>query len=268
MKVLYTKLVHNYTSLQESESLESEYLNEGIEHISNIQIDFYYTFIRSIGVLQVIGILAYNILIWHNLYLGNISPEYVLVIDIFYLFIIYIIFLPNLNLLIILGLLGTLSPILQNLTSSFSYDTIIVLILIIFTLYLLSYNCNIIYKKTDISEIRHIATHNIAMFGSIILASRLKNILQIYSFLFFSIENLYFSCLIRRNIWIKSPLIYLYICTPLLNIIPLLLFNYPFNILYLLICIIIIIGSFQYVYCALKYKNIIKGPWDIAEIQC
>ncbi|KAF7457362.1 Phosphatidylinositol N-acetylglucosaminyltransferase [Cryptosporidium felis] len=270
-KVLYREFQEGSSSSVSAEDDNDnyeEYLKHNVIHITSVTHNYYDIFIRLIGVLQVLGLLIQTIVIWYNLYVGFLSFEFLAILDLSLLSIMYIFISPNVNLLVIFGFLWLVSPILITLTASFSDDTIIALCTVAFSLYLLSHDYTIIYK--DSKEIEHqntdVVALNLSILGSILLASRLENNIQVYFFLCFSIHILYFSRMVRHTLWNNLPRVYIFVLTPITSITPIWFISYPLNIAYAIICGVIIAGTFLYVYCGLHYKNVIFGPWDVATI--
>lgn len=270
-KVLYREILSeglNDVSFEDDNDNYEEYLKQDVVSISGVEHNYYDIFIRLIGVLQVLGLLIQTVLIWYNLYIGFLSFEFLAILDLSLLSIMYIFISPNVNLLVIFGFLWLVSPILITLTASFSDDTIIALCIAAFVLYLLSHDYTIVYK--DSKEIEHqnkdVVALNLSILGSILLASRLGNNIQVYFFSCFSIHTLYFSRMVRHTLWNNLPKIYMFVLTPLTSITPVWFLNYPLNILYTVVCGVIIAGTVLYVYCGSNYKHVLFGPWDVATI--
>eukprot|EP00920_Eleutheroschizon_duboscqi_P011052 GHVT01025909.1.p1 GENE.GHVT01025909.1~~GHVT01025909.1.p1 ORF type:complete len:118 (+),score=13.35 GHVT01025909.1:420-773(+) len=111
---------------------------------------------------------------------------------------------------------------------------------------------------------------NAAMFGSVLLASRLVDCGEVYGFLFFAVEIFALSPMIRRYLWQTSPSFCLYFLTPILfaitaavlrSMAPIAVYLYVFGMIF-----ITFVGPLWLIRSQ-KYKNEIKGPWDIAHVR-
>lgn len=161
------------------------------------------------------------------------------------------------------------APILHTLTHSFSGDTIHALAITFSTIHLVSYDYNL-KGKNDQKENRSagILSLNAAMFTAIILASRLKNIETVASFLLLAILLFVLFPEVGRKIKSYSINLHLILTFSKWLIASVLLYFLDKTLFYvyqILMCILCFVGPLLFVNM-LSYKKAFRGPWDIAEI--
>ncbi|PHJ21928.1 phosphatidylinositol n-acetylglucosaminyltransferase [Cystoisospora suis] len=171
-----------------------------------------------------------------------------------------------------LGCLRILCPILRTLTQSFSDDTVVCLCVVSLLVHLALTDYSYIYRnpgKIDESFTRAMSI-NAALLANVVLASRLDSSTEVFAVLVFGIEMFALSPMTRRVLWQKYPWAFVHVITPALIFVTgvLLSAEAPGSIVIVfLFCAIFVtfVGPYWLIMFQ-KYKNEIKGPWDVAEV--
>uniref|UniRef100_A0A6A7G916 Phosphatidylinositol N-acetylglucosaminyltransferase subunit C n=1 Tax=Hirondellea gigas TaxID=1518452 RepID=A0A6A7G916_9CRUS len=166
---------------------------------------------------------------------------------------------------LLMCLLG-ITPVLKTLTQSYSDDTIWALSLFCLSVHVVFHD----YKTQDISatitSFQETLSLNAAIFGSVLLASRLHSSFLVFTFILFAFELFAGFPMITRSL--RSYSVKLNICLTLL------MFIFTFLILYFSmdsgILVTVYAGTviFITILCPYwlewiqRYKNEIRGPWD------
>jgi len=174
--------------------------------------------------------------------------------------------------LVVFGFLWTLSPVLRTLTQTFSDDTVFALTTMCLLAHAAIYDYTEVQRNTDRMDNRVSGSValNAAMSASVLLASRLKTNQEVFAFIFFGIEIFALSPICRRHIRHASERVYVYVVTPLLFIITCSLLYCLASIIlhvYILCFIFITFISSFWLIRSMKYKNEIRGPWDLPSIR-
>ncbi|OEH77843.1 phosphatidylinositol n-acetylglucosaminyltransferase [Cyclospora cayetanensis] len=92
---------------------------------------------------------------------------------------------------IVFGVLRILAPVLQTLTQSFSDDTVISLTSICLLIHIALNDYSYVYRNhgTIDEPLGRLMSLNVALFASVLLASRLSTSTEVFAFLFFGIES-------------------------------------------------------------------------------
>ncbi|CDJ45051.1 phosphatidylinositol N-acetylglucosaminyltransferase subunit, putative [Eimeria tenella] len=91
---------------------------------------------------------------------------------------------------IVFGVLRILAPVLQTLTQSFSDDTVISLTSICLLVHIPLNDYSYVYRNPETIDepLGRLLSLNLALFASVLLASRLSTSTEVFAFLFFGIE--------------------------------------------------------------------------------
>lgn len=163
------------------------------------------------------------------------------------------------------GFLVVLSPVLRTLTDPVSGDTIWAFAISLLLIHLIFHNYRP-YRDTRVlfSPI----SLNAAVFASVVLASRLPDIVVVFGFLFCSLAIFMAAPLIRHHLHVRlsssvGPTLFLFFVTSVC----LLLDSTPAFLVYLaVLAFVTFVCPFWLIYSQ-KYKNEINGPWDEAKLE-
>ncbi|XP_026194096.1 putative phosphatidylinositol N-acetylglucosaminyltransferase subunit C [Cyclospora cayetanensis] len=119
---------------------------------------------------------------------------------------------------IVFGVLRILAPVLQTLTQSFSDDTVISLTSICLLIHIALNDYSYVYRNhgTIDEPLGRLMSLNVALFASVLLASRLSTSTEVFAFLFFGIEIFALSPMARRYLLLWNPWACTYVVTPVL----------------------------------------------------
>ncbi|KAJ8084017.1 glycosylphosphatidylinositol anchor biosynthesis [Marasmius tenuissimus] len=170
------------------------------------------------------------------------------------------------SILIFLALMS-LSPVLRTLTAATSSDSIWALSAFLFGLNLLladyGTSKSTIHAQESLTSVLSI---NAAISASVVLASRLSNDLAVFSLILFSVQTFVLFPLLRRRIQAASTV--LQVLLTLVLSIPAMYTSWHLSptSAFLLACILASVTFLApaTLVWAQKYKNEIRGPWDVA----
>lgn len=176
-------------------------------------------------------------------------------------------FLIGTELVLISGIcLRVTAPVLQTLTSSFSDDTVYALSISFSILHLIFYDYSFVYGSKQLSS--GTLSLNAAMVAAIMLASRIDQIEQVFSFILFAVICFYMYPSTARLLKKRSNIhhivtivVHWLIATALLSKIDVI-----YLIAYESIMIVILFVSPLCMYGMQSRKRLLHGPWDIAAV--
>eukprot|EP00347_Sterkiella_histriomuscorum_P015214 403357879 len=165
-----------------------------------------------------------------------------------------------------------LTPVLKSLTVAYSTDTIIILVVFFILLHLFLYDYQMIKKPLQLENITQSigspTSLNAIFFATILLASRLQKMRQVYVLLFESIILFGFFPLFRQGLRSYSILVsdILSVITSLANFLIIIQFSGLFAFCYATFVIFVTMISPQIFIYAYQFKNDIQGPWDLPKV--
>jgi len=173
---------------------------------------------------------------------------------------------------VVFGCLLMLSPVLQTLTRTFSDDTVFALTTMCIIAHGAIYDYTDVRRHADKEDYRVTGSValNAAMSAAVLLASRLETTLDVFAFLFFGIEIFALSPILRGYILHASETAYVYVVTPILFVVTAFLLHYLAMIvvhLYIVSFVFTTFVSSLWLIFSMKYKNEIRGPWDLPRIR-
>ena len=158
------------------------------------------------------------------------------------------------------------APALQTLTSSFSGNTIHALAIVISSVHLVFYDYSYIHDS-EVDAFSGTLSLNASMFTAVLLASRLKNIEMVFSFMLLAVICFSFYPSVARLMYQRSLALHLAVTLSQWGLASGLLFFLDFALFAVFQFLII----FVWIICPLwlqqmqRYKKTFRGPWDIAE---
>ncbi|KAF9044706.1 phosphatidylinositol N-acetylglucosaminyltransferase [Hymenopellis radicata] len=170
------------------------------------------------------------------------------------------------SILIFLSLMS-LSPVLKTLTAATSSDSIWALSACLFILHALlaDYGSTAPYAHAQ-ERLTSVLSMNAAISSSVVLASRLQEDLAVFSLILFSVQVFALFPILRRRFQ-HSHLIARVFLTISLMAASLLLtvsLSRSVTLLYMLVFVFVTFVAPGALVWAQKYKNEIRGPWDVA----
>ncbi|SBT87765.1 phosphatidylinositol N-acetylglucosaminyltransferase, putative [Plasmodium malariae] len=174
-----------------------------------------------------------------------------------------------LDTIIIIGIIWILSPVLISLTQTHSDDTVYLVSLLLLLTHLMFHNYGFIYEKNENIDIFDATSLSCVVIASVILGSRLSSILQVFTFLFFSLTLFFYSPFIVQTVALKNINYYNYVLFPLLLLIlSLFIWSISVSLFYISlighIFLIFIVPAFFVKKNNLRTK--LEGPWDICGV--
>lgn len=167
------------------------------------------------------------------------------------------------------SILWILSPVLITLTQTHSDNTTYTVAIILLLIHLVLHDYNFIYEKEENINITGATSLGCVVIASVILASRLSSIVQVFSFLSFS-STLFFTfpsivqCISLKNItyfnYILVPCLFFILCISIRRISTILFYINLIGHLFILL----IVPLFFVEKHNLKTK--LEGPWDECKI--
>lgn len=158
------------------------------------------------------------------------------------------------------------APALQTLTSSFSSNTIHALAIVISSVHLVFYDYSYIHDS-EVDVFTGTISLNASMFTAVLLASRLKNMEMVFSFMLLAVICFSFYPSVARLMYQRSLALHLAVTLSQWALASSLLFSLDFALFAVFQFLII----FVWIVCPLwlqqmqRYKKSFRGPWDIAE---
>ncbi|KAH0583589.1 hypothetical protein H2248_009210 [Termitomyces sp. 'cryptogamus'] len=170
------------------------------------------------------------------------------------------------SILIFLALMS-LSPVLRTLTAATSSDSIWALSAILFVLnaLLADYGVRRSYQKLQ-EGLTSVLSMNAAISASVVLASRLTADIDVFALILFSVQAFALFPILRHRLQVSSTLVQ-FLMTFSLALIALAL---TASLSWTVMCIFFIAFFFitflapAFLVWAQRYKNEIRGPWDVA----
>uniref|UniRef100_A0A6B2LAJ9 Phosphatidylinositol N-acetylglucosaminyltransferase subunit C n=1 Tax=Arcella intermedia TaxID=1963864 RepID=A0A6B2LAJ9_9EUKA len=157
-----------------------------------------------------------------------------------------------------------LSPLLHTLTQPFSDDTILALSVFLFTIHLFTQDYSYMsgLSKTYTAPV----SLNAAIFGSVLLVSRLPSFLDVYSVICVAIELFALFPIFRRALKVYSDRWNLIVTWCMNGATVVLLFQVStvVTLIYILSILFITFVCPYWLKRIQRYKNTIQGPWDEA----
>lgn len=165
-------------------------------------------------------------------------------------------------------ILAFLTPLLQSLTASFSDDTIVFLVCILIFIHCLYFEYQI-QNVSKLSIVNSPISLNAIFFATILLGSRLSRNSSVFVLLLQSLAMFSFGAFFRQEMRRINRVIYetITVCSLLINFC-LILSIYPvFAFIYLCFQTFLAFGLPLLFINAYRYKNDVRGPWDIPRIK-
>ncbi|KAJ8522527.1 hypothetical protein ONZ45_g895 [Pleurotus djamor] len=163
--------------------------------------------------------------------------------------------------------LMSLSPVLRTLTAATSSDSIWALSAALFLLNLVLAD----YSSTKVSghtqeRLTSVLSMNAAISSSVVLASRLSDDISVFALVLFAVQSFVLFPMFRRRLQ-DSPMVFQSILTLALASLSLVLIISISTTITALFSVVLIFVTF-FAPCMLvwaqRYKNEIRGPWDVA----
>eukprot|EP01053_Blabericola_migrator_P006022 Blabericola_migrator_1__6021@NODE_3033_length_2098_cov_50_691777_g1383_i1_p2_GENE_NODE_3033_length_2098_cov_50_691777_g1383_i1NODE_3033_length_2098_cov_50_691777_g1383_i1_p2_ORF_typecomplete_len144_score5_81GPI2/PF06432_11/1_3e27TssN/PF17555_2/0_032DUF2070/PF09843_9/0_04SUR7/PF06687_12/4_9CPP1like/PF11833_8/7_6DUF1129/PF06570_11/8_8_NODE_3033_length_2098_cov_50_691777_g1383_i115571988 len=113
---------------------------------------------------------------------------------------------------------------------------------------------------------------NAAMFGTVLLASRLSTTDDVFAFLCFGILIFSFSIVLRRKLYMKNSAIHDYVltlalfCAAIISL-KLVVVAMIVTTLFTASVVAIVFGGPLLFIWSQKFKNDLRGPWDLPQVQ-
>ncbi|KAJ3754329.1 phosphatidylinositol N-acetylglucosaminyltransferase subunit C [Lentinula raphanica] len=165
------------------------------------------------------------------------------------------------SILIFLALMS-LSPVLRTLSAATSSDSIWALSACLFILNILladygSSNPVLLFS----SRLTSVLSMNAAISSSVVLASRLSNDLAVFALIQFSVQSFTLFPMLRRRLQLQAILTFALSISSLVLAAPL---SSTIAFLFLFVLLAVTFLAPAVLVWAQKYKNEIRGPWDVA----
>jgi phosphatidylinositol glycan class C protein len=164
--------------------------------------------------------------------------------------------------------LMSLSPVLRTLTAATSSDSIWALAALLFVLnaLLADYTANV--SEDEINEgLSSVLSMNAAVSASVVLASRLSTNVSVFALVLFSILSFALFPILRRRLQSScSNAVWLLITAGFWISAVLLVANLSRTVMWIYFSILFFVTLIApaLLIWAQRYKNIIRGPWDVA----
>jgi phosphatidylinositol glycan class C protein len=168
--------------------------------------------------------------------------------------------------LIFLALMS-LSPVLRTLSAATSSDSIWALSACLFLLNIILADYGSLSPVTQVPErLTSVLSMNAAISSSVVLASRLSNDLAVFALIQFSVQSFTLFPMLRRRLQASTKMLQATL-TLFLSILSLVLtapLSRTVAHLFLFILLSVTFLAPAVLVWAQKYKNEIRGPWDVA----
>ncbi|KAJ3744504.1 phosphatidylinositol N-acetylglucosaminyltransferase [Lentinula detonsa] len=168
------------------------------------------------------------------------------------------------SILIFLALMS-LSPVLRTLSAATSSDSIWALSACLFLLNILlaDYGSSNSVAQVRPERLTSVLSMNAAISSSVVLASRLSNDLAVFALIQFSVQSFTLFPMLRRRLQVpmQALLTFALSISSLILAAPL---SSTIAFLFLLVLLAITFLAPAVLVWAQKYKNEIRGPWDVA----
>ncbi|KAF8168082.1 phosphatidylinositol N-acetylglucosaminyltransferase [Crassisporium funariophilum] len=163
--------------------------------------------------------------------------------------------------------LMSLSPVLRTLSAATSPDSIWALAAVLFILNALLSDYRANRTESDIHEgLSSVLSMNAAVSASVVLASRLSTDVSVFALMLFSIQSFALFPMLRHRLQACPTVVWLCITTGLWILAVWLVASLSRTVMWLYICILFFVTLIApaVLIWAQRYKNIIRGPWDVA----
>ncbi|KAH7883602.1 phosphatidylinositol N-acetylglucosaminyltransferase subunit C [Phlebopus sp. FC_14] len=170
------------------------------------------------------------------------------------------------SLLVFLALMG-LAPVLRTLTAATSSDSIWALSACLFLLNILLADYSCTKPASHIQErLTSVLSMNAAISSSVVLASRLPDDLSVFSLVLFAVQSFALFPLLRHRFWAMSTTLQVSVTMSIsaLSLILTIPLSVSVATLATAIYIAVTFVAPGVLVWAQKYKNEIRGPWDVA----
>ncbi|KLO20275.1 phosphatidylinositol N-acetylglucosaminyltransferase [Schizopora paradoxa] len=170
------------------------------------------------------------------------------------------------SVLVFLSLLA-LSPVLRTLTASTSSDSIWALTSCLLGLNVLLGDYTPPRDPKRIRErLTSVLSMNAAMSGSVVLASRLQDDISVFALMLFSIQMFALFPILRTRILLTPPATRILLTITLTGLSVYLTCKVSTIVTCILICILVFVtfAAPAMLVWSQKYKNELRGPWDVA----
>ncbi|KIK94366.1 hypothetical protein PAXRUDRAFT_828085 [Paxillus rubicundulus Ve08.2h10] len=170
------------------------------------------------------------------------------------------------SLLVFLALMG-LAPVLRTLTAATSSDSIWALSACLFLLntLLADYSCMKPGSHTQ-ERLTSVLSMNAAMSSSVVLASRLPDDLSVFSLILFAVQLFALFPILRHRFWGISTALQAFVTISISTLSLILTMSLSVSVCMVVIGIYVAVNFIApgVLVWAQKYKNEIRGPWDVA----
>ena len=184
------------------------------------------------------------------------------------------------------GTLLIMSPVLRTLTMSWSEDTIYAMTVMLLLMHLITHDYEYIYRQRDPGQKLHDNLNdlsriwrqvdntlalNAAMFAAVILASRLKQVMDVFAFICLAITVFMMLPTAQKCVYVINQGVYnKFLTVGMILGTLLVVFNYAGVFLGMLYISLIAFVSLLCPWLFMKFHTLrteLKGAWDIAHIQ-
>ncbi|TFK41139.1 phosphatidylinositol N-acetylglucosaminyltransferase subunit C [Crucibulum laeve] len=170
------------------------------------------------------------------------------------------------SILIFLALMS-LSPVLRTLTAATSSDSIWALAAILFTLNALLADYGSVKSDMHVHErLTSVLSMNAAVSASVVLASRLSTDIEVFALVLFSVQVFALFPMLRRRCQMLPKTLWILLTFSLCLLAVWLVAVLSHTVMWLFFFVLLFVTTIApaILVWAQKYKNIIRGPWDVA----
>jgi len=162
--------------------------------------------------------------------------------------------------------LMTLSPVLRTLTAATSSDSIWALAAVLFSLNALLADYTASKPGNAREGLSSVLSINAAVSASVVLASRLSTDVSVFSLMLFSIQSFALFPLLRHRLQLLPIAAWLLTSLGMGFFAVWLIANLSLMVMWLIAFVLILVTFVApaILLWAQRYKNIIRGPWDVA----
>ncbi|PPQ64419.1 hypothetical protein CVT26_002126 [Gymnopilus dilepis] len=162
--------------------------------------------------------------------------------------------------------LMSLSPVLRTLTAATSSDSIWALAAVLFSLNALLSDYTVIRQDNAQEGLSSVLSTNAAVSASVVLASRLSSDVSVFSLMLFSIQSFALFPFLRRRLQSLSIVVWLLISLGMGSLAVWLFANLSSMVMWLIASVLVFVTFVApaILLWAQRFKNIIRGPWDVA----
>ncbi|KAF9481414.1 phosphatidylinositol N-acetylglucosaminyltransferase [Pholiota conissans] len=162
--------------------------------------------------------------------------------------------------------LMSLSPVLRTLTAATSSDSIWALSAVLFILNALLADYTVTEVQGAHEGLSSVLSMNAAVSASVVLASRLTTDVSVFALMLFSIQSFALFPMLRRRLQSSSIALWLSVTIGLSILAVWLVSDLSRMVMWLYVAALLFITLIApaVLIWAQRYKNIIRGPWDVA----